>query len=119
MVGFHNGNASGTAATYTNFYGTLNGNVTGLASTASAVTIGAVASGTYYPTFVNVNTAAIGLTLVTDANISFNAATNNLTTDIISVCEYTEFPTPIVWDNCGDISLSWQEITVDSISPCN
>jgi hypothetical protein len=44
---------------------------------------------------------------------------NNLTTDIISVCEYTEFSTPIVWDNCGDISLSWQEITVDSISPCN
>ena len=57
--------------------GDISGNLIGTSTNSTNSTIATDnTNATYYPTFVNVNTAAIGLTLVTDANINFNSATN-------------------------------------------
>ena len=43
----------------------------------------------------------------------------NMTNDILEMCTYTQPPSPSVWDNCGTVSLTWEQTTIDSISACN
>ncbi len=43
----------------------------------------------------------------------------NLTSDIITTCGDLDFSTPIVSDNCSEVSLFWEEFVIDSISSCN
>jgi hypothetical protein len=35
------------------------------------------------------------------------------------MCTYAQPPSPSVWDNCGTVSLTWEQTTIDSISACN
>ncbi len=44
---------------------------------------------------------------------------SNITTEIVDMCGYVQPNSPEVWDNCGTVSLSWQDDVVDSISQCN
>ena len=75
------GNHSGTAATFTNFYGTLNGNVTGTATTSQNVSVStAIPSSNFYVTFTSASTGS-GLALSTSsvgAGLTFNPATSSL-----------------------------------------
>ena len=82
------GNHTGTAFTATNFYGTLTGNVTGnltgTATTSQNVnTVASSTNATHYLTFSPVNGGS-GVALSSDANLTFNSATNVLTTDVFS-----------------------------------
>ena len=43
----------------------------------------------------------------------------NMTDVVLEMCSYTQQPLPVVWDNCGTVSLTWELSTIDSISPCN
>jgi len=78
-AGTFSGNLSATAATATNFYGTLTGNVTGTATTSQNVYVTAQTTGTFYPTFSVSSSTANGIALGVDAQLSFDAATNTLT----------------------------------------
>jgi len=83
------GNASGTAATYTNFFGTLTGNVTGnLTGTATTSqninTTAATTAGAHYLLFSPVNATASGVAVSSDAQLQFNPGTNVLTADVFS-----------------------------------
>jgi hypothetical protein len=83
------GNFSGTAATATNFYGTLTGNVTGnltgTATTATNInTSTAATAGAHFLLFSPVNATASGVAVSSDATLQFNPATNVLTTDVFS-----------------------------------
>jgi hypothetical protein len=87
-VDVFSGNASGTAATFTNFFGThvgnVTGNVTGTATTSQNVnTVAATTSASHFLTFSPVNGAS-GVALSSDANLTFNPSTNVLTTDVFS-----------------------------------
>ncbi len=82
------GNSSGTAATYTNFYGTLTGNVTGnisgFANTAYSTSVTSTdANATHYITFVNATSGA-GLGHSTDTSLTYNPSSNTLTAGAFS-----------------------------------
>jgi hypothetical protein len=78
------GNLSGTAATVTNFYGTLTGNVTGTATTAQNInTVSANTNATHYLTFSPANGGS-GVALSTDTNLTFNSLSNVLTSSVFS-----------------------------------
>ena len=78
-AGTFSGNLSATAATATNFYGTLTGNVTGTATTAQNVHINTAATGTFYPVFTNRDVFTAGVALSVETTLSWDAATNTLT----------------------------------------
>ena len=75
------GNLSGTAATATNFYGSLTGNVTGTATTAQNVNVTTTtAGGNFYLTFTNQSSGS-GLALTTSTigiGFTVNPAQNTL-----------------------------------------
>ena len=83
-AGKFSGLASGSAATYTNFYGTLTGNVTGTSTTSQNVNIVSATSGTFYPLFSNVSSTASGVAISVDSGLSWNAATDTLTSGTFS-----------------------------------
>ena len=78
------GNASGTAATYTNFYGTLNGSVAGTATTATNVYISAGANNANHALVFSLNATGAGVALSTDAQLLYNPSTDTLTATSIS-----------------------------------
>lgn len=79
-----NGNLSGTAATVTNFYGSLTGNVTGdvtgTATTSTNINISAITStdSTAYPLLVGDNTATGQTVFIDNVDLSYNASTGAL-----------------------------------------
>ena len=77
--GKFSGNITGTAATFTNFYGTHIGNVTGTATTAQNLNVVNTTTGTFYPLFSNVSSTASGVAVSVDSNLSWDAATDTLT----------------------------------------
>jgi len=78
-AGKFSGLASGTAATFTNFYGTLVGSLTGTATTAQNLNVVNTTTGTFYPIFSTTSSTASGVAVSVDNDISWNAATNVLT----------------------------------------
>jgi len=84
-AGIFIGNLSGTAATATNFYGTLTGNVTGTATTSQNVNVTTTTrSLTHYLTFTNA-TSGSGLALTTSAigiGFTVNPSQNTLAAGI-------------------------------------
>ena len=84
-AGIFIGNLSGTAATATNFYGTLTGNVTGTATTSQNVNVTTTTrSLTHYLTFTNATNGS-GLALTTSAigiGFTVNPAQNTLAAGI-------------------------------------
>ena len=83
-AGKFSGLASGSAATFTNFYGTLTGNVTGTSTTSQNVNIVSATTGTFYPLFSNVSSTASGVAISVDSGLSWNAATDTLTSGTFS-----------------------------------
>jgi hypothetical protein len=78
------GNAAGTAATYTNFFGTLNGNVTGFATTAASLNVAAgAANASHFISFSPVATGS-GVAISTDTDLTYNPSTNILTAPTFS-----------------------------------
>jgi hypothetical protein len=82
------GNASGTAATYTNFFGThvgnVTGNVTGTATTAQNVnTVSAATSSSHFLLFSPVNGAS-GVAVSSDAQLTYNPSTDVLSATTFS-----------------------------------
>jgi hypothetical protein len=87
-AGTFGGNFTGTAATATNFYGTLTGNVTGnLTGTATTArnlnTVVATTSGAHFLLFSPVNGGS-GVAVSSENTLQFNPATNVLSTDVFS-----------------------------------
>ena len=83
-AGKFSGLASGSAATFTNFYGTLTGNVTGTSTTSQNVNIVSATTGTFYPLFSNISTTASGVAISVDSGLSWNSATDTLTSGTFS-----------------------------------
>ena len=83
-AGKFSGLASGTAATFTNFYGTLTGNVTGTSTTSQNVNIVSATTGTFYPLFSNISSTASGVAISVDSGLSWNSATDTLTSGTFS-----------------------------------
>ena len=83
-AGKFSGLVSGSAATFTNFYGTLIGNVTGTSTTSQNVNIVSATTGTFYPLFSNVSSTASGVAISVDSGLSWNAATDTLTSGTFS-----------------------------------
>ena len=83
-AGKFSGLASGSAATFTNFYGTLTGNVTGTSTTSQNVNIVSATTGTFYPLFSSVPSTASGVAISVDSGLSWNAATDTLTSGTFS-----------------------------------
>ncbi len=84
-AGKFDGLHSGAAATFTNIYGTLTGNVTGTATTAQNVNVVSGATGTFYPLFTSASATASGVAVsINSTNISYNFATNTLTAGTFS-----------------------------------
>jgi hypothetical protein len=82
------GNASGTAATYTNFFGThvgnVTGNVTGTATTAQNLnTVSAATSASHFLLFSPVNGAS-GVAVSSDAQLTYNPSTDVLSATTFS-----------------------------------
>jgi len=82
------GNFTGTAATATNFFGTLTGNVTGnLTGTATTSqnlnTVAAATAGAHFLLFSPVNGGS-GVAVSSENTLQFNPATNVLSTDVFS-----------------------------------
>ena len=82
------GNASGTAATYTNFYGThvgnVTGNLTGTATTSQNLnTVSATTSASHFVLFSPVNGAS-GVAVSSDAQLTYNP-----NTDILSATTFS------------------------------
>jgi hypothetical protein len=82
------GNASGTAATYTNFYGThvgnVTGNVTGTATTAQNLnTVSAATSASHFLLFSPVNGAS-GVAVSSDAQLTYNPSSDVLSATTFS-----------------------------------
>jgi hypothetical protein len=78
------GNHTGTAFTATNFFGALTGNVTGTATTSQNVnTVSASTSANHFVTFSPVNGAS-GVALSSDAQLTYNPATDVLTASVFS-----------------------------------
>ena len=78
-AGKFSGLASGTAATFTNFYGTFVGSLTGTATTAQNLNVVNTTTGTFYPIFSNTSSTASGVAVSVDSGISWDAATDTLT----------------------------------------
>jgi hypothetical protein len=78
------GNFTGTAATATNFYGTLTGNVTGTATTATNVNLSAGANNTNHSIVFSLNATGTGVGLSSDSSLLYNPSTNVLSTDVFS-----------------------------------
>jgi hypothetical protein len=78
------GNFTGTAATATNFYGTLTGNVTGTATTATNVNLVAGANNTNHSIVFSLNATGTGVGLSSDGSLLYNPSTNVLSTDVFS-----------------------------------
>jgi hypothetical protein len=78
------GNFTGTAATATNFYGTLTGNVTGTATTATNVNLAAGANNINHSVVFSLNASGTGVGLSSDAGLQYNPSTNVLTADVFS-----------------------------------
>ena len=88
-AGVFSGNFTGTAATATNFFGTLTGNVTGnLTGTATTAqnlnTTAATTAATHFILFSPVNATTSGVAVSSDAQLQFNPGTNVLTADVFS-----------------------------------
>jgi hypothetical protein len=82
------GNFTGTAATATNFFGTLTGNVTGnltgTATTAQNVNLAAGANNSNHSVVFSLNATGTGVGLSSDAGLQYNPSTNVLTADVFS-----------------------------------
>lgn len=78
------GNFTGTAATATNFYGTLTGNVTGTATTAQNLNTVAATTGTGHYLLFSPTNGGSGVAVSSDAQLQFSPATNVLTADTFS-----------------------------------
>jgi hypothetical protein len=82
------GNFTGTAATATNFFGTLTGNVTGnvtgTATTAQNVNLTAGANNSNHSVVFSLNATGTGVGLSSDAGLQYNPSTNVLTADVFS-----------------------------------
>ena len=82
-AGVFSGNFSGTAATATNFYGTLTGNVTGnltgTATTAQNVNVVAAASAGAHYVLLAPAASGSGLAVSSDASLSYVPTTDTLT----------------------------------------
>jgi hypothetical protein len=91
-VDIFSGNLSATAATATNFYGTLVGNVTGTATTAQNVNVTTTTlSNNFYLTFANASSGS-GLALTTSAvgmGLTYNPATNTLSAQLFTGTAFT------------------------------
>jgi len=72
------GNFTGTAATATNFYGTLVGNVTGTATTAQNVNLAAGANNANHAVVFSLNSTGSGVALSSDAALYYNPSTDTL-----------------------------------------
>ena len=87
-AGVFSGNFTGTAATATNFFGTLTGNVTGnltgTATTAQNVnTVAATTNASHFITFSPVNGAS-GVAISSDTDLTYNPSTNVLSAGVFS-----------------------------------